>query len=370
MGERAAKPLSSKYTSEEVRWQGWSFHRAEERQRTSGMEKSTKFVLILSTHILPSRTEGSFQGLCWGGGPWETLSRDPEAGWRVLRVPEEAVHRLADELVEFRDGEVVYEGHLPEAAARILLGPERWDSLPDTAEQRDAVASSQGRNAVAVARGDGSASAAAGDSSHALTRGHYSKSASAGNSSTSASDGYGSASAAAGQVARSAASGDDCKAASSGNQSFAAASGYGAASASGGNYSRSAASGNYSKSSASGYAAVSTAYGYGAASGSCGDASFSSAEGFGALAASVGYGTKAAALGENGMAVGVGMDCAVKAGANGVIAAAYFDEDSRRPRMLVGYVGVDGIEADVWYRVRDGRWEPAEGEKDLTGAPA
>jgi hypothetical protein len=41
----------------------------------------------------------------------------------------------------------------------------------------------------------------------------------------------------------------------------------------------------------------------------------------------------------------------VRAGKNGLIAAVWHDEVAKRGRMLVGYVGEDGIKADTWYRV-------------------
>ena len=44
-----------------------------------------------------------------------------------------------------------------------------------------------------------------------------------------------------------------------------------------------------------------------------------------------------------------GVDCIVQAGSNGSFATAY--HDGTRNRILVGYVGEDGIEADVAYKI-------------------
>jgi hypothetical protein len=38
-----------------------------------------------------------------------------------------------------------------------------------------------------------------------------------------------------------------------------------------------------------------------------------------------------------------------KSGPDGAFALAWFD--GTRPRIIVGYVGEDGIKADTWYRV-------------------
>ena len=41
------------------------------------------------------------------------------------------------------------------------------------------------------------------------------------------------------------------------------------------------------------------------------------------------------------------------AGNNGVVIVGWWDEKANRRRVTVGYVGEDGIEPDVWYRVEN-----------------
>jgi hypothetical protein len=47
----------------------------------------------------------------------------------------------------------------------------------------------------------------------------------------------------------------------------------------------------------------------------------------------------------------VGLKSKAKAGENGCIALAWWDEKKKRPRLTVGYVGEDGLEAGKWYAV-------------------
>jgi hypothetical protein len=64
------------------------------------------------------------------------------------------------------------------------------------------------------------------------------------------------------------------------------------------------------------------------------------------------------ATGKNSIIAAVGGDSKAKAGENGCIALAWWDEKAKRPRVTVGYVGEEGIEADTWYRVgKNGKLE-------------
>ena len=119
-------------------------------------------------------------------------------------------------------------------------------------------------------------------------------------------------------------SGDGSKLAASGYESKLAASGDGSHLAASGNYSKLAASGNYSK-----------------------------------LAAS-GYGSKLAASGENCVCMAASLGSTARAANGGAIALTY--HDGKRYRIAVAYVGEDGIEPNVDYRVTDdGEFVRAQG---------
>ena len=124
------------------------------------------------------------------------------------------------------------------------------------------------------------------------------------------------------------------------------------------------ASGGYSKLAASGYSsqlAASGGYSKLAASGdssqlaASGDYSKLAASGYSSQLAASGYSSKLAASGDSSIAVAAALDCKAKAGKNGCIALAYWVNDEKRFRMAVGYVGENGIEADTWYCVENGK---------------
>ena len=84
------------------------------------------------------------------------------------------------------------------------------------------------------------------------------------------------------------------------------------------------------------------------------DAVQSASGNYSQLAASGDY-SKLAASGKKSISVSAAPDCTAKVGEDGCIALAWWDEVSKRYRMAVGYVGEDGIEADVEYCVSDGK---------------
>ena len=129
------------------------------------------------------------------------------------------------------------------------------------------------------------------------------------------------------------ASGYGSRLAASGDYSQLAASGYDSQLAASGDYSQLAASGNYSKLAASGY---------------------------GSKLAASGYGSQLAASGENCVCVAASLGSTARAGAGGAIALTY--HDGERYRIAVAYVGEDGIEPNVDYRVTDvGEFVKAQG---------
>lgn len=58
------------------------------------------------------------------------------------------------------------------------------------------------------------------------------------------------------------------------------------------------------------------------------------------------------ATGENAVVACAGLSARAKAGANGALALAFWDDQAERVRFAVGYVG-EGIKADTWYVVTE-----------------
>ncbi|WP_297360429.1 hypothetical protein [Thauera sp.] len=222
------------------------------------------------------------------------------------------------------------------AAARITISAEI--ALPQIISDGVAYLMELCKDAFALkpeaeASGYGSQLAASGDCSQLAASGDCSKLAASGDCSQLAASGYDSQLAASGDCSKLAASGYDSKLAASGPDSKLAASG---------DCSKLAASGYGSKLAASGYDSQLAASGYGsklAASGDC---------------------SKLAASGENCVCVAASLGSTAQAGAGGAIALTY--SDGERYRIAVAYVGEDGIEPNVDYRVTDaGEFVKAQG---------
>jgi len=59
----------------------------------------------------------------------------------------------------------------------------------------------------------------------------------------------------------------------------------------------------------------------------------------------------ASATGDSGTACGLGLYCVVESGANGILICKWWDADAKRFRVVVGYVGENGIKANTKYRL-------------------
>lgn len=92
-----------------------------------------------------------------------------------------------------------------------------------------------------------------------------------------------------------------------------------------------------------------SASGFGSTAASAGVGSTAATAGDDSTAASSGDDSTAAAAGERTIAMVAGLRGRAKAGAHGCIALCW--HDGTRTRVVVGYVGEDGIEPDVLYRV-------------------
>jgi hypothetical protein len=177
--------------------------------------------------------------------------------------------------------------------------------------------------------------------------------------------GYFSKAASSGNYSKAASSGDRSKAASSGNYSTAASSGDGSTAASSGDGSTAASSGDGSTAASSGYGSTAASSGCGSMAASSGDCSKAASSGYGSTAASSGYGSTAAVQGANTIAMVAGLGGQAKAGPNGCIALCWYD--GKRNRIVAGYVGEEGIEADTLYRVADGKLVKVRATKDRGG---
>jgi hypothetical protein len=271
-------------------------------------------------------------GLLNGEGDWGMLDWDVSAKVLILEVDAASVVDIGDK-VKFPRAVVKQIGNLPDMLAYFVR--ERWT--------KDA-------GAIKASSGDSSRSASSGNSSRSASSGDWSRSASSGNWSRSASSGDSSSSASSGDLSRSASSGDSSSSASSGYSSSSASSGNWSSSASSGYSSSSASSGNSSSSASSGDLSRSASSGNSSSSASSGNSSSSASSGNSSRSASSGYSTISMVAGLNGRA---------KAGPNGCLSLCY--NDGKRPRVVTGYVGEDGIEADTWYRVKNGKLVECEG---------
>ena len=87
------------------------------------------------------------------------------------------------------------------------------------------------------------------------------------------------------------------------------------------------------------------------ATGNSGHASATGSSGHASATGDFGH---ASATGDFGWSI-AGYGGKAKANANGVLTLLWIDEKAKRPRVVVGYVGEDGIKADTWYCVENGK---------------
>nr|WP_279196075.1 hypothetical protein [Ralstonia mannitolilytica] len=195
-----------------------------------------------------------------------------------------------------------------------------------------------------AASGDSSKLAASGDSSNLAASGDYSNLAASGNYSKLA---------ASGNYSKLAASGNYSKLAALGYSSNLAASGYSSKLAASGDSSKLAASGDYSNLAASGDSSKLAASGKYSNLAASGDSSKLAASGDSSKLAASGDSSKLAASGKKSIAVASGLNSQASAGEDGCIALAWWDEGEERYRMEVAYVGEDGIEPNITYKLDD-----------------
>jgi len=110
-------------------------------------------------------------------------------------------------------------------------------------------------------------------------------------------------------------------------------------------------SGDGSKLAASGYNSNLAASGYNSNLAASGDNSKLAASGYGSKLVASGDDSKLAASGKNSICMAAGYASTARVGENGVIVLPYYD--GIRTRVAVGYVGENGIEPNVEYKVNN-----------------
>lgn len=263
-------------------------------------------------------------GWLWGEGNGAFADWSGDARWLVVRVPAGGYRDLGGQ-IKFPRGEVVFCGGRHAATAYLLDHGGRpgavigltvattGDSIHAATTGLAAQATTTGQSAHASTTGRGALASTSGQAAHALTVG-----------------------AKAGASTR----GHDARASTGGEHAHASTYGHRAHASTVGAYARASTGGEYSHASTAGY---------GAHASTAGDRAHASAAGTRA---------RASATGRDTASIAIGFESTAKAGPNGVIVLAW--HDGSRRRIAVGYVGEDGIEASVLYKVVGGKLTPAE----------
>jgi hypothetical protein len=110
------------------------------------------------------------------------------------------------------------------------------------------------------------------------------------------------------------------------------------------------ATGDRGTASATGDSGTASATGYSGTASATGDSGTASATGDRGTASATGYSGTASATGDRGTACGLGSDCIVESGTEGILICKWWDRQSNRYRVVVGYVGEDGIKPNTKYK--------------------
>jgi hypothetical protein len=280
-------------------------------------------------------------GLLEGNGDWRLLDWSIDAKAMIVKTDKRKIVDLGNK-VKFQSCVIERILSLAEGLCYFITDKFVKNQIDSILKEAEA------------ASGEYNQLAASGNNSRLATSGEYNQLATSGNNSRLATSGNNSQLAASGEYNQLAASGNNSQLAASGKYSQLAASGKYSQLAASGNNSQLAASGNNSRLAASGkYSqfAASGKYSQFAASGN--NSRLAASGEYNQLATS-GNNNQLAASGNNSIVVSSGYNSIAKVGENGAIALAYMDENNR-PRIAVGYVGEDGIEAEIWYKVVDGK---------------
>ena len=258
------------------------------------------------------------------------------------------------------------ELHLPElvaAAIRYVMDRVKWIDGTYAAGEREAVKTGK-VNGAATASGDQGAATASGDQGAATASGTRGAATASGWQGAATASGYGGAATASGYGGAATASGWQGAATASGDQGAATASGdWGAATASGdwgaatasGDWGAATASGEGGAATASGWQGAATASGWQGAATASGDWGAATASGRQGAATASGWQGAATASGRQGAATASGFEGKAR-GRDGC--ALFLVERAPGGAILAAWAGIagrDGIRADAYYRLVDGR---------------
>src|SRR5581483_7865876 len=149
--------------------------------------------------------------------------------------------------------------------------------------------------------------------------------------------------------------GDYAHSSTTGNYAHSSTTGDYAHSSTTGYSAHSSTTGYYAYSSTTGYYAHSSTSGYYAHSSTTGNYAHSSTTGYYAHSSTTGDYAHSSTTGNYATACALGTNCRAKAGDKGSIILTYWDDKANRFRHVIGYVGEDGIEANTWYEIQDGK---------------
>jgi hypothetical protein len=275
---------------------------------------------------------GGLHGLIDGFGNYSLLSSAHDAVWQIVEV-ERAECIDIEGKVKFPRGTVIYSGDM--AIAMTKISDWKIGLLLSESKNNSASNASSGNSASNVSSGNHASNASSGDSASNASSGNYASNASSGNSASNVSSG---------NHASNASSGDSASNASSGNYASNASSGYSASNASSGNYARNASSGDSASNASSGNYASNASSGNYASNASSGNY---------ARNASSGYYARNVATGNSSICMAAGLKSQASSGELGTIALTYWDDEAKRYRVVVGYIGENGLEPNVMYRLND-----------------